>query len=29
METQIDNLLYKLYVLTYDEVLVVESDFNG
>ena len=27
LEQQIDNLVYKLYELTYDEVLVVEPEF--
>ena len=28
LEQQIDNLVYKLYKLTYDEVLVVEPEFS-
>ena len=28
LEQQIDNLVYKLYELTYDEVLVVEPEFG-
>jgi hypothetical protein len=28
LEQQIDNLVYKLYELTYDEVLVVEPEFS-
>lgn len=28
LEQQIDNLVYKLYALTYDEVLVVEPEFS-
>jgi hypothetical protein len=28
IEIQIDNLVYKLYELTYDEVLVVEPEFS-
>jgi adenine-specific DNA-methyltransferase len=28
LEQQIDNLVYKLYELTYDEVLVVEPAFS-
>ncbi|MBC7523237.1 MAG: Eco57I restriction-modification methylase domain-containing protein [Flavobacterium sp.] len=29
LEQQIDNLVYKLYELTYDEVLVVEPEFSA
>jgi len=28
MKTQIDNLVYKLYALTYDVALVVEPEFS-
>jgi hypothetical protein len=28
LEQQIDNLVYKFYALTYDEVLVVEPAFS-
>ena len=28
LESQIDNLLYKFYNLTYDEVLIIEPKFN-
>jgi len=28
IETQIDLMVYKLYELTYDEVLVVEPEFG-
>ena len=28
LEQQIDNLIYKLYELTYDEVLVIEPEFS-
>jgi hypothetical protein len=28
LETKIDIMVYKLYELTYDEVLVVEPDFR-
>ncbi len=28
METHIDNLVYKLYELTYDAVMVVEPEFG-
>jgi adenine-specific DNA-methyltransferase len=28
LEQQIDDIVYKLYELTYDEVLVVEPEFS-
>lgn len=28
LETEIDNLVYKLYELTYDEVLIIEPEFS-
>ena len=28
IEIQIDNLVYKLYELSYDEVLVVQPEFS-
>ncbi len=28
IEIQIDNLVYRLYELSYDEVLVVEPEFS-
>ena len=28
LELQVDNLVYKLYKITYDEVLIIEPEFN-